>query len=85
MASGVPGDGPDSGGASGGWEGVRGGRRWTYVRVGAWAARGGVVVCLDFEGWEEGGETVFGYGATRVGWGHCECEERKWGECQEFG
>lgn len=51
----------------------------TYVRVGAWASGGGVVVGLDFEGWEEGGEAVFGYGATRMGRGHCEGEEKKFG------
>lgn len=44
------------------------------VRVGAWAAGGGVVVGLDFEGGEEGGEAVFGYGTTGVGWGHGEGE-----------
>ena len=62
------------------------GRR-TYVRVGAWASSSGVVVGLDFEGWEEGGEAVFGYGAARVGWGHCEGGERRGEEmmgCQEF-
>ena len=49
--------------------------------MGAWASSGGVVVGLDFESWEEGGETVFGYRSSRVGWGHyCEGagEERKW-------
>ena len=30
------------------------------------------MICLDFEGWEESGETVFGYRATRMGWSHCE-------------
>lgn len=50
--------------------------------MGAWASRGRVLVCLDFEGREEGGETVFGYGATRVGWGHCEGEERQWGDAK---
>ena len=32
------------------------------------------MVGLDFEGWEEGSEAVFGYGATRVWWCHCEGE-----------
>lgn len=53
---------------------VRGGERWTYVRVGARATSGRVVVGLDFEGWKEGGETVFCYRTTRVGWGHGEGE-----------
>ena len=39
-------------------------------RVGTGASGGGVVVGLDFEGWEEGGEAVFGYWATGVGWCH---------------
>ena len=34
------------------------------------------MICLDFEGGEEGGETVFGYRATRVRWSHCEGEWR---------
>ena len=50
--------------------------REIYVRVGAWAAGGRVVVGLDFEGGEEGGEAVFGYGTTGVGWGHGEEELR---------
>ena len=62
------------------------GRRWTYVRVGAWASSSGIVVGLDFEGWEEGSEAVFGYGATRVGRSHCEGEERgtEMRGCQEI-
>ena len=50
--------------------------RWTCVRVGAWASGGGVVIGLDFEGWEEGGEAVFGYGTTRMWWGHWEGARR---------
>lgn len=46
------------------------------VRVGAWAAGGRVVVGLDFEGGEEGGEAVFGYGTAGVGWSHAEEELR---------
>lgn len=42
------------------------------VRVGTWASSGRIVVRLDFEGWEENGEAIFGYGSSRVGWGHCE-------------
>ena len=43
------------------------------------------MIGLDFEGWEEGGEAVFGYGPARVGWGHGEGEMRifLWGKCQE--
>lgn len=44
--------------------------------MGAWASGGRVVIGLDFEGWEEGGEAVFGYGAARVRWGHYEGEVR---------
>ena len=44
--------------------------------MGAWASGGRVVIGLDFEGREEGGEAVFGYGAARVRWGHCEGEVR---------
>lgn len=86
MAGGVPGDGADSGGVSGGREGLGVGGQWTYVRVGAWASSSRVVVCLNFEGWEEGGEAVFGYWATRVGWSHCEGEEgeRVWGNAKDL-
>lgn len=84
VAGWVPGDGADAGEASGGWRVCEGLGLWTYVRVGAWASRGGVVVCLDFEGWEEGGEAVFGYGSSRVGWGHCEGSERRWGDAKDF-
>lgn len=55
---------------------------WTYVRVGAWASGGGVVIGLDFEGWEEGGETIFGYGATRVRWGHFEGKVKSCGNAK---
>ncbi len=48
--------------------------RWTYVRVGTRASSSRVVVGLNFEGWEEGGEAIFCYGATRVRWSHGEGE-----------
>lgn len=51
---------------------MKGKGQWTYLRVGARASSGGIVVGLDFEGREKGGEAVFGYGATRMGWSHCE-------------
>lgn len=72
VARGIPGDGADAEKSSRRWRYWNGRGRWTYVRVGTWTSSGGVVVCLDFEGWEEGGEAVFGYGSSRVGWGHCE-------------
>ena len=61
---------------------MRGEVRWTYVRVGAWASSSRVVVGLNFEGWEEGGEAIFCYGATRVRGSHDEGEEKR-RECQD--
>ena len=39
-----------------------------------------VVVGLDFEGWEKGGEAVFCYGSAGMRWGHCEEEEKMGGK-----
>ena len=36
--------------------------------MGAWAAGGGIMVCLGLESGEEGGEAVFCYWSSRV-WG----------------
>jgi len=46
--------------------------RFEDARMGAWATRGWIMICLDFEGGEERSEAIFCYRSSWDGDGHRE-------------